>query len=377
MIIAFDVSHIRQHRAGIGRLALIQLQGLLRYGSQHTYVLHGWGPDLDNDTLSSLLRADVRLSVSRTPRTVKRLYWNYLRTPPLQAFIGRFDIFHSVEPLFPPIGSSKAVVSFNDSAYFKFPQFYGRATAKKWNFLYQRSLRNADAVTVLSESTRVDLMEMMNLPREKIHVVCPPTDPVFAVERTPDEVARVRAKFQLPSDFLLFVGTIEPRKNIPRLIRAFEAFCNAPHKDVSLVIVGKPGWLYDDILKSIKTSRVSHRIRLLDYVPDVDLACLYRSAIIFAFPSLYEGHGYPVVEAMVSGTPVITSGNSSLKELGEGAAIIVDAENVEDISNAINRLYHDEALRRELARKGRERAAQFSVENAAKTILKLYDQLSA
>jgi glycosyltransferase involved in cell wall biosynthesis len=373
--IAYDVSHIRQRRAGIGRLATIQLQGLLAADTQRNYILHGWAPDIDRATIESFIQPNVRLSIAQLPGTIKRLYWNYLQFPPLNTLIGHFDIFHSAEPLLPPLGKNRAIVSYNDSAYYKFPQFYDGSTAKKWDHLYRRSLLKADAIIVLSENTRNDLMEMMDLPLQRIHIIRPPTDPLFFDSPSPQNEQHVREKFSLPEQFILFVGTLEPRKNISMLVKAFEMFLDPQNRSVSLVIVGRRGWLYEDILKTIHSSRAQKNIQLLDYVSDTDLATIYRLASMFVFPSLYEGHGYPVVEAMASGTPVITSNNSSLREIGAGAALLVDPENVTDICEAIQQLYHNISLREELVIKGRQRAAEFSVQNATDGILQLYNSL--
>ncbi|HCV43265.1 MAG TPA: hypothetical protein DGH68_07250 [Bacteroidetes bacterium] len=373
MTIAFDVSHIRRQRTGIGRLATIQLQGLLSADRKRNYVLHGWSPDLDKETIQSFLQPNVRLSIAQIPGTIKRLYWNYLRIPPLSTLIGQFDVFHSAEPLMPPVGNKRSIITFNDSAYHKFPHFYNPRTAKKWDYLYRRSLRKADAVIVLSENTRTDLIEMMALPPERIHVVRPPTGPVFSEPRPPQDELDVREKFSLPDQFMLFVGTLEPRKNIPGLVRAFEMFLDAQNRSVSLVIVGRRGWLYEETLTTINTSRAREKILLLDYVTDADLGILYRLALMFVFPSFYEGHGYPVVEAMASGTPVITSNNSSLKEIGEGAALLADPESVVEICEAMQRLYSDENLRREMSIWGRQRASQFSVKSAVDGILHVYN----
>jgi glycosyltransferase involved in cell wall biosynthesis len=375
MIIAYDVSHIRQHRAGIGRLATIQLQGLLSADTQRTYVLHGWAPDLDAERIRSFLQPNVRLSIAQIPGVIKRVYWNILRMPPLDRLIGPFDVFHSAEPLLPPMGKRKSIITFNDSAYYKFPHFYGKAIARKWDYLYRRSLGIADAIVVLSENTRTDLIEMMALPPERIHIVRPPTDPFFSLARSAQDVARVRQKLSLPEQFMLYVGTLEPRKNIPNLVKAFEMFQETVRRPVSLVIVGRLGWLYEDILATIKSSPVREKILLLDYVTDDDLAVLYRLALMFVFPSLYEGHGYPVVEAMASGTPVITSNNSSLKEIGKDAALLVDPGNVGEICRAMQRLDSEEGLRQEMVIKGLERAAQFSVKNAVDAILHLYETM--
>jgi glycosyltransferase involved in cell wall biosynthesis len=375
LVIAYDVSHIRRERAGIGRLAAMQLEGLLSADRRRTYILHGWAPDLDTEKIRSFVRENVRLSIARIPGTVKRLYWNTLRVPRLDAFIGPFDLFHGAEPLLPPVGGKKSIISFNDSAYYKFPHFYSPGTATKWDRLYRRSLRLASAIIVLSENTRRDLMEMVALPEERIHVVRPPTDPRFSPIRSEKEEANLRERLSLPETFILFVGTLEPRKNIVRLVKAFEMFLGRQHEPVSLVIVGRRGWLYDDTLAAIGSSPLREKILVLDYVADDDLVMLYRMATMFVFPSLYEGHGYPVAEAMASGTPVVTSNTSSLKEIGEGASLLVDPENVEDIADAMERLQTDTRLRRELAGKGLQRVARFSIASAVEAILKLYDSL--
>lgn len=374
--VVYDVSHIRRHRAGIGRLATTQLHGLLENDSQRTYVLCGWGSDLDVATIRALQRPRVRLALKEVPGFFKRMYWNYLRIPPLDTFVGSFDIFHASEPLLPPLPKhAKAVVGFNDSAYYKFPQFYNPATARKWDFLYRRALRRADAVLVLSENTKADLVEMIGFAPERVHVVRPPTDPMFFRKTSPADEDIVRKKFSLPEQFILFVGTLEPRKNIPRLVRSFELLCHSVKEPLSLVIVGRKGWLYEGILSTIRASAARERIRLLDYVDDTDLVVLYRLAMMFVFPSLYEGHGYPVVEAMVSGTPVITSDTSSLREIGAGAAMLVDPEHPEQIFKAMLELYQNPRLREQLSIKGKARAAEFTVEKAARAILGVYEHL--
>lgn len=375
MTVAFDVSHIQRQCAGIGRSSSILLRGLLSTDHQRDYLLHGWSSKLDKETILSFLQPNVRLSIANIPGVIKRLYWNVLRTPSLDTLIGPFDIFHSAEPLLPPVGKKRSIITFHDAAYKKFPYFYKKWTAKKWDMLFLRSLRIADAVVVPSMSTRNDLLEMIALPPEKIHVIRPPIDPIFSSIRSQQDESKVCKKFSLPGQFLLFVGTIEPRKNISRLIKAFEIFLKAQRCSASLVIVGKRGWLYEDILATINSSAARESILLLDYVTDADLAVLYRRALMFIFPSLYEGHGFPVMEAMASGVPVITSNNSSLKEIGEGTALLIDAENVAHIAEALQLLYSNEGLRQEMSEKGLRRAAQFSVWSAVEIVLDLYSSL--
>ncbi len=375
MTIVYDVSHIRQRRAGIGRFAALLLRALIAADAQRSYILHAWAPDLDRRTIESFSGPNVRLNLASVPGALKRLYWNILPAPKLERFIGAFDLFHSSEALLPPLGVRRSVATFYDAAFHKFPQFYGGWTARKWEYLFRRSVRKADAVIVISESTRNDLIEMTGISSRKVHIVRPPVDPIFNESASSEQKDRVRRKYSLPDEFFLFVGTLEPRKNVVRLVKAFEMFHQKHRTDVSLVLVGGKGWLYEDTLAAIETSPLRSRILLLDYVEDADLSVLYQTAMMFVFPSLYEGHGFPVAEAMASGVPVITSNNSSLKEIGENAALLVDPENVNDLSRAMESLFTSKDLRDELSAKGRQRAMQFSLANAAHVVLHLYDTL--
>jgi glycosyltransferase involved in cell wall biosynthesis len=327
------------------------------------------------ETLRAFVRPNVRLAVAALPGLVKRLHWNYLRFPPLDRVIGRFDVFHGAEPVMPPPGRNRTIVTFNDSAYYKFPHFYNQGTARKWDTLYRRSLQRADAIIVLSENTRNDLLEMLELPATRVHVVRPPTDPFFFEPVETGEMQAVRKKFLLPDRYMLFVGTLEPRKNIPGLIKAFEEFCASHTDTVSLVIVGRKGWLFEHVIETIAASPMRERITILDYVTDRDLRVIYRSALMFVFPSFYEGHGFPVVEAMASGVPVIAANNSSLKEIAAGASLLVEATDTRQLAGAMHQIYTDSTVREELSRKGRERAAEFSVEKSVKEVMKIYDTL--
>ncbi|MBI4548506.1 MAG: glycosyltransferase family 4 protein [Ignavibacteriae bacterium] len=375
MIIAFDVSHIRLHRAGLGRFSTLILRGLLSADHERHYLLHGWSADLDEATIRSFLQSNVRLSIAHVPRVFKRLYWNVLRTPKLETFIGPFDVFYSAEPLLPPLGKKRSIITFHDLAFKKFPQFFAERAVRKWNVLFQRAAEHADVIIVPSVSTHKDLMELMSVPQEKIHVVRPPVDPIFCQGLPAQCDTEVREKFSIPGEFILFVGTVEPRKNVARLVKAFEMFISTTKKAPSLVIVGQLGWLYQGVLKIINSSPACDKILLLNYVTDEDLHRLYRSASIFIFPSLYEGHGFPVVEAMASGLPVITSNNSSLREIGQGVALLIDPEDIMQMTEGLQTLYSDETLRREMSAKGLERAAQFSVKSSTDAILKIYTSL--
>ena len=371
MRIGFDVSYIQKRCAGLGRYSAELLRALLAADKENEYILHGWSWSLDKDMLGLFAQPNVRMKWDRVPGPVKRFYWNVTRVPDIRVFTGAIDIFQSMDPFLPPSGKNRTVATVHDLAQLKFPDLFGRSV-HRWGRFLGASLGRADAILVPSESTARDVAGMLRIPGERIHIVRPPVSPVFRAEASPDADRAVLSRWAVTQPYALFVGTLEPRKNVPALIAAFERHHARCRSDLHLVIIGRKGWLHGDTMTSILTSRLKTRIRHLDFVPDIDLAALYRQARCFVYPSLYEGHGSPVAEAMASETPVITSANSSLKEIGEGVARLVDPGNVDEIADAITDLRNDDAQCRSRALAGRERVKRFDHRTCADTLLGLY-----
>jgi glycosyltransferase involved in cell wall biosynthesis len=315
------------------------------------------------------------LSIARIPGRIKRFHRDTLGFPNLEFFTGHFDLFHGVEPLLPPVGRRKAIATIYDLAYRRFPDFF-EPDVLSWDKAVARSLHRADAIIAPSEQTKQDTVEMFGVSAGKIHVVRLHANPIFQPSDDVITDEAILAKHGIQEPYALFVGTLEPRKNIPTLIKAFGQFHQSAGKEFQLVIAGKKGWLYEPILSSIEDSPVTTHIRCLDYVSERDLAALYSRARFFVYPSLFEGYGFPVLEAMASAAPVITSDNSSLRELGKGAALLVNPKNSEEIANAMERLASDETLRSSLIGAGLQRAAEFSTSSAAASVLNIYKSLA-
>ena len=370
MTVVFDISYLQQTGAGITRYCRELLRGLLAKDVKNDYVLHGWSLSLDRDEIASLARDNVRLSARRIPGPLKRMYWNRIRFPALGALVGAFDIFHSAEPLLPPLGKGVGVITVHDLAYLRYPRLFQKSVLRRDPFV-RGSISRAGAIIVPSLATKSDLVELLGVDERRIHLIRPP---VFAGcsplrERGTDEA--VLRKYRLRPPFALFVGVIEPRKNIEAIIRAFEK----AQGDFDLVLVGKPGWLYQGTLLAINRSPARSRIHLLGFVPDRDLPSIYRNARFFVFPSLFEGYGSPVAEAMASGLPVITSRNSSLREIAADAAHLVDPGNDEELTAAMQLLAGDDAACRRLAALGLEQIRKLQEVNAPDAVLRLYDDL--
>jgi glycosyltransferase involved in cell wall biosynthesis len=372
--IVFDVSYVQRRRAGYGRAALELLKSLLALDNENRYTLYGWSHSLDREELLKLRSKNVRMSLAKIPGPIKRFYWNRLRTPPIKWFVKEFDIFHSMEPLLPPVGKRKSIATLYDLSYKRFPEFF-EDNILRWDNSIARSLRNASAIVVPSQHTKVDLLEFFRVPEDKVHVIHLSISEIFHVQTDPKHDETAVSKFGLEFPFALFVGTLEPRKNIVCLMKAFELAHREKSMKLHLVLVGKRGWLSRGIFDALGSSPVRDKIHYLEYVADEDIASLYRLAQFLVYPSMYEGYGLPVLEAMASGLPVLTTRSSSLKEIAEGAAMLVDPENVDELAHAIGELIGKEILRGELSKRGLERVKRFSAESAGKKVLDLYESL--
>lgn len=372
MRIAFDVSYIQRNRAGIGRHALQLARALRDHDTRNEYVFHGWSFGLDENEIGTLQAPNVSLSVKRIPGDVKRFYWNRLRKPPIEAFVGTVDIFHSTDPMVPPARRAKRIATVHDCAYKKFPALF-EPRVLAWDAYVQRALRVADAIVVPSEQTMHDVMEFFKVGRAKLHIIHPPVDDIFSYQR--DSCGSTAGMSSISKPYILFVGTIEPRKNVLSIVKAFEYARRELRDDVDLVIAGKKGWLFEETLHAIETSSERTSIRYREYVSEEELACLYRQAICFVYPSLYEGYGFPVLEAMASGVPVITSNNSAMREFADGVALLVPPDSIHDIADAIHMLVTNEVRRVEMKQRGLHVVKQFSSQQAAQALLTLYGEL--
>ena len=239
---------------------------------------------------------------------------------PLQSWRKRFDIFHAQFSL-PPLLRSRLVLTVYDLGFERFPQFFQRPVLVQMKFLVPRSCRRADHIITISESSKRDLVEIYRLDPERITVTypgpaenCKPMDAGQAKDR-------LREAYGIEAPFILYVGNLEPRKNLSRLLEAFAELKRKERMVHKLVIVGQKAWIYDGIFESIRNHSLAREVFLTGYIPVNDLPFFYNAATLMVYPSIYEGFGLPVVEAMACGTPVVTSLGSSLEEIASGAAI--------------------------------------------------------
>ena len=282
-------------------------------------------------------------------------------------------LFHATEHLLPPLRSTPTVLTVHDLIFRHLPEHHKPLNRWYLNSTMPLYCRRADHIIAISESTRRDLIAAYHLPPEKITVVHEAAAPHFG-PRSAQAVEAVRARYGLPQRYLLVVGTIEPRKNLPRLLSAFERL-HAEGLTEALVVVGKRGWLYGDFFAQLERSPVREAVLFPGYVPDDDLPAIYAGAQALALPSLYEGFGLPVLEGMACGAPVACSDTSSLPEVAGDAALYFDPRDVDAIAEALRRLLSDADLQAQMRQCGFERAGTFSWERVAAETKVVYDDV--
>ncbi len=283
-------------------------------------------------------------------------------------------LFHATEHLLLPFRRLPTVLTVHDLIFRHLPQHHKRLNRWYLNLAMPLYVRRATHLIAVSEATRRDLMAAYGVPAGKITVIYEAADPRFG-PRDALEQQTVRANYGLPAAYFLYLGTIEPRKNLLRLLRAWEPLYLAGEAP-PLVIVGKRGWLSAPFFEAVERSAAREGIILTGYVLDDDLPALIAAATAFVFPSLYEGFGLPPLEAMACGTPVLCSNRSSLPEVVGEAALLFDPADEEAIRAAMRRILTDGALRESLRRRGLEQARRFSWRRTAEATLRLYRQLA-
>ncbi|MBE7554430.1 MAG: glycosyltransferase family 4 protein [Anaerolineales bacterium] len=308
-----------------------------------------------------------------TERWLARL-WYRLRLPlPIETWTGPLDLFHATDFFLPPVRSgTRTIVTIHDLSFVHLPETVMPGMTNHLNQWVPRSVKRADHVIAVSEATRQDLIELYQTPPEKISVLYHGVTADFKPVTEPNSLSAVRQKYNLGQQpFILSVGTLQPRKNYQRLIQAFAALDPAP----VLVIVGSRGWNYANIFAEVARQGVEERVHFLGFVADADLPALYSAASLFVYPSLYEGFGLPVLEAMACGTPVVASNQSALPEVVGEAGLLVDPRNVEAMAAAMTHVLADTTLSRRLAQAGQARAGCFTWPEMATKLLNLYEQI--
>ncbi len=354
------------HDFGIGTYIRNLLRNLARLDHDTEYVVFCRGED-----------ATALASLGENFRAVTETSGNYSIAEqfriPLALRREGVSLFHAPHYVLPPLVSCRSVVTIHDCIHLMFPQYLPNHFAH----LYARAsvamaAHRATRVLTVSESSKRDILRFVDTVPDKIDVIYNAYDERFGVEPREQDVVRVRERYQLHDEFVLYAGNVKPHKNLERLIQAFDLVRRRGLGHLKLVLIGDEISKYAALRRAVHRHQLHKYVRFLGYLPEETLAVMYRLAGVFVFPSLYEGFGLPPLEAMASGTPVVTSNVSSLPEVAGDAAILVDPYNPEAIADGIYRVLTDESLRRTLRDRGIERARRFSWASSVERVRDIY-----
>src|SRR2546428_13564949 len=287
----------------------------------------------------------------------------------------RVTLFHAPHYVLPPLVRCRSVVTIHDCIHLMFPQYLPDRVAlayARWSI--SLASRRAARVLTVSESSKRDILRFVDTEPDKIDVIYNAYDERFGAEPREEDVVRVRERYQLHDEFVLYAGNVKPHKSLERLIDAFDLVRKRGLDHLKLVMIGDDISKYTALRRAVHQHQLHKYVRLLGYLPEETLAVMYRLAGVFVFPSLYEGFGLPPLEAMASGTPVVTSNVSSLPEVAGDAALLVDPYRPEAIADGIERVLCDETLRRDLRARGLARARQFSWEASVRRVHEIYGE---
>jgi glycosyltransferase involved in cell wall biosynthesis len=358
--IGIDLTSLPGVKGGVAFYLDGLMEGLQRIDAHNDYCLM-----MRENQQYDLLRGApnfraVRIGLSSRP---SRLAWEQTGLPRLARDL-RLDVLHSPHYTRPlrklPCAS---VVGIMDLTFFELPEYHTLLKRTFFRAMIPAAARRADRIITISNSTRNDAIKWLGLDAARIDVTPLAVSPDYRADVPPASIGQVRARYGLPASYVLYVGRLEPRKNLPRLVDAYEKLVRRSPAAPRLVLAGAPGWHWRETEASIR--RLGSTVKTLGYVPEVDLPALYAGAVVFLYPSLYEGFGIPVLEALACGVPTITSSRSATAEVAGDAAELVDPHDADDIARALSRLLEDPARREELRRRGLARAAEYSWDRTA------------
>jgi glycosyltransferase involved in cell wall biosynthesis len=367
MRIVFDGTTLRPRRTGVGYYTEHLLHHLAEEAPEEELIV------VSNRPIDTTRPLPARVRVAGFRWRAPRIVWLQTLAPHTLHQL-QPDVAHFTNGMLPLLSSTPSVVTIHDMSLSLFPHFHPPRRVLLNRPLVDHAARRADAVITVSDSSKRDILRRYNLSPDRVHVIHEAAAPSFRPVLNQRVLERVRRQYGLGERIILSVGTIEPRKNLPQLIDAFARRRRTGDLSHQLVCVGPYGWRSRGIAARIERLRVADAITFTGYVPFDDLPALYSLAEIFVFPSVYEGFGLPVVEAMACGAPVITGPTAALAEIAGGAIEHIDRLDAESLGDAMVALARNRARREHLARLGIERARAFSWNRAARETLEVYRQ---
>jgi glycosyltransferase involved in cell wall biosynthesis len=375
--IAIDYTPAYEQGGGIGRLVRDLVTALSQHDTETAYRLFVSG------AAQSALPPAPAVNFQWKPTRISPLWlarvWQRARIPlPVEVFVGKVDLYHATDFVLPPtLSTTRKIVTVHDMSFVRVPDAASPSLKAYLKMVVPRSVRSADHVIADSQATKDDLIGLYNTPAEKITVLLSGIDSRYQSITDFVILLTMRSKYKIPQTSYLFtVGTVQPRKNYSRVIRALKILRERGY-DLCLVIAGGKGWLEGEMYQTIRDTGMTDYVHLIGFADEADLPALYSGAVCTTFPSLYEGFGFPVLESMACGTPVVTSNVSSLPQVAGDAALLVDPLDVEAIARAIQRILDDSELRQTLIQRGFEQVKHFTWEKSAHKLVQIYQKVLA
>lgn len=380
MNIAFDaVPLISDKITGIGWCEAGQTTAMARLHPENKYTYNFFSRKDDHiklERIKPFAGDNINTNLVHFSGYIYRAVSNFLPVPYSSFFGKNEDITHFFNYIVPPKVHGKTVVTVHDMVYKAFPETVRARTKYMLDTGLKSSMKRADLIVTDSEFSKAEILKYFPQHESKLRVVpCGVDLQKFRPCENPERIPEVKKSLEIEGDYFLYLGTIEPRKNLERLIDAYNIFTKKVGNPPKLVLAGGKGWLYDSIFQRVTDLNLNEKVIFTKYVPSEDMNPLMCGALAFVFPSIYEGFGMPPLEAMACGVPVLSSGEASLPEVTGDCAVIVDAYSVESIADGLFSLYSDENLRMDLSRRGLERAKGFTWERSAEMLYKVYREL--
>ncbi len=374
--IGINTRYLQRRMSGIERYIVELINHLEKVDKTNTYFLF-FNKNAPIPDLQKSKNFVNNVSLFPTKSRIMRIIWEHIFLI-YEIKKNNLNLFHGPAFFVPLVKSNncKYVITVHDVTFIKYPQTFTLGTRLYYTVLFPRSLHVSDAIIADSFSTKNDIIENYDIEEKKVKVISLGVSENFLRKREHEQTERVKREYQLPEKYFLFTGVLSPRKNVEIILSAFKKVKDQKqYNDYKLIIVGRKGWLYENIFRKAKDLNLKEEVRFIDHVLEEDLPVLYDLAQCYLFPSLYEGFGLPILEAMACGCPVITSNVSSMPEVAADAALLINPLNEDELVTAIKKINEDPACARNLREKGYEQVKKFSWEKTAQETLKVYQEL--
>ncbi len=371
MRIGIDASALPPKPVGAGNYIIELVRAIHTLESRHEFII--FAQQHGRELIGSPRRDGFEWICLPNHSPARRLIWEQTGFPTLLKE-QRIDLLHSLHYTRPLRLACQSIVTFHDMTFFLFPHLHTRAKRIFFPLMIRLSARSADALIADSESTRQDAIQILGLPPKKITTVPLGVRPEFRPVHDEALKSTVRARYHLPEKFLLFVGLVEPRKNLPLLLKSYRRVAEQGNH-LPLVVVGRKGWMYEQVTGMIASLGLTGAVHLTGYIPPEDLPIVYNLAEVFIYPSLYEGFGLPPLEALACGTPVITTAISSMPEHIGQAGLLIPPGDEDALTQAMIRLLNDREFKSRLSVLGPQQAAQFTWTRTARETMQVYENV--